>query len=77
MTGNGYTYLEGSMYFPTQLLRFSCKASSEFASSPYTMVIANQIKFAGGAGFNFSTDLASSDVPLPPGVSGQGAKLVQ
>ena len=66
-----------SLYFPTQLLTFSGNASSEFAASPYTMVIARKIKFAGGAEFNFSTDLASSDVPLPSALSGQTAQLVQ
>ncbi len=77
VTGNGYTYLEGSMYFPTQRLTFSGNASSEFAASPYTMVIARKIKFAGGAQFNFSIDYASSDVPLPSALSGQTAQLVQ
>ncbi len=77
MTSNGYTYLEGAMYFPTQLLTFAGNASSEFSASPYTRVIAGKIKCTGGAQFNFNIDYASSDVPLPVGLSGQTATLVQ
>ncbi len=55
---------EGVMYFPTQNLSVQSNSSSA-SSAPWTMIIANTVRFQSGSGVDLNIAFASSTVPVP------------
>ena len=64
------TYLEGGLYFPTQVLRLE---SSAILDAPYTLVVARAVEIQSSVQFNLNHDFSS----LPGGSPIKRMSLVE
>ena len=60
--------LHGTLYLPNAILDVSGTDNKVADRSPWTVVIANQIKVDGSANLVINTDYKSSSIPVPRGV---------
>ena len=76
MTGKTDLVYEGTIYLPDGDLEVTGQGDLTNVS-PYTMLIAREIKIGGNGKVVFNSDYAASDVPLPEGMGSGGYRLVQ